>query len=248
VKVLAIGVLVALAPSTVAGSGLDLSWNTCPAASYTFDLNLPCSTPGGSARLFGAFISDVSIPAVVAMEVTLDVFVDEPTLPDFWNFNTVISTMSCQRELSFGVERPLTGCDGVADLWNPVPPGLEASVAIGYYPNLGGSPNRGRLVGLIFRDVSHPTAVAAGTQTFAFQLDLSTSLASETGGPCTGCSSELAVRFAQARLYTTGTGSPVYFFEGPGIWSDCVVANGGIVGCFTPVQNRTWGSLKALYR
>lgn len=88
--------------------------------------------------------------------------------------------------------------------------------------------------------------VAANTDYFVFKIDFYADLATESSGPCAGCSDQAAIVFN--RLGLLAPASPTNEDEEL-LTAACATWNGGTSICgVTPTQNKTWGALKSLYR
>ena len=75
-----------LLASPAFAAGIDLSWDNCAADGGTSDIVFDCATYGGTERLFGSWISDVTIPRFHTLELIIDLEADAPDLPAFWDF------------------------------------------------------------------------------------------------------------------------------------------------------------------
>jgi len=237
---LAFGLLL-LASAPVAAAGIELQWDNCP-PNGLLDVSLDCTNPDAVRSFYAAITSDVTIPEFVAADIFIDFHVDSPGLRDFWKFDTLISDGCNPGILLDDTFDPLV-CSGLGNLWGDDPYGSKGDVALGYVPHYGGDPTGGRLVASIFRASIDPILLSAGQPYFLFRVALKSEYSSEAGGSCDGCCEAVAFTLKQVNLQGLDV-RPILTTPGPA---------GNVVtvtpsGCVTPVQNKTWGQLKALYR
>jgi hypothetical protein len=247
-KTLAITVVLLLFPLAAHGAGIDLTWSACPGGGSYSEIEFPCGCPGLAVPLFGTFTSFVDVQDFVAVDFWLDLQNDAATLQDFWTFNTPNTPSACNVGIDLRDDRPSGECGGYATPWGPF--GNQAGVALSFIPNFGGVQNRGRIVGSVYRTDGGSTTVTAGVPTFAFRLDIYPDFATESGGPCAGCSTPTQILFLQANLVSE-TQPPVALASGGTVGQ--IVTSGYPGGheftCLpTPTRRQTWGLLKSLYR
>jgi len=239
------GWLVLLACPAFAG-GLDLTWDACAIDGGVSDVVLDCGSSDPYRAIYATFITDTDVPAFRWLSFVADFEVDAPTLPDFWLFFATggqIGTPWCNL------------IDHVAAQCPHAPSVLSGSVGgipeenSEYIPYIGGVPNRGRLVGQVYRgEALPPLTLRAGQIYLAFAIRIYMGLATEAGGPCDGCTTPATIVLNQITLYSAEV--PPVVLTGPGMLSNCVTTSGGgSVPCgATPAKRSTWGSIKALYR
>jgi hypothetical protein len=251
-KPLVLGVaFLALSAAPVSAAGLSLTWDACATnAGAASDKVLDCADPSGIAQLFGVFNSPSALPADgLQLDFSIDLQVSGATLPDFWNFNTMITPAACNDGVLLFSSRPGTVICSAANPWLGPQTGCGCDEVIHYRPNHGGS-NRGRLLGLVSRPSS--PGIAANTNYYGFHLEFISTVAVEAGGACAGCSESVAIVWNSALIRTTpsaGVDPTSVPISGAGIASNCATVNGATSICAaTPARNRTWGALKSLYR
>lgn len=241
----ALAVAVALATSAGAARAAGnayLSWNACYHDGGVSDISFPCGTgPGYSASLMVTFVPSVAMGDFVALDFYFDVGTSLAQMPEFWQFATVIEPSNCNPGIESHTERPSAGCASAVDTWNP-----STTTLVGYSGISGNFlPNRGRIVGTAYFPEADVIAINPGTEYFGVEIRLLTDAATESGGACSGCPTPMTIALAQAHVVSLAGPDEII---SPTVASACVTSNGGI-DCFAvPVQNRTWGRLKQLYR
>jgi hypothetical protein len=234
--------LAAAAPA-VHAAGLDLTLDGCNTGTGVQTLAPACGESSTLFSIVGCFQLATDVAGVMGLDLALDVEVEGLTLPDFWMFDACNAT-----GVTFSVARPATGCDGAAELWGAG--GGEADFTRAYLSRPNGLMTRGRLVASIDR-IADPVDVAAGTNQFAFELQLSVVNASESGGACAGCATPIVVSWTSAEVRSIAEAHPAPIpILGAGLTGRCVRLSGAdpMTCLATPARNLTWGRLKALYR
>lgn len=246
---------VCAAPAAFAdvNGGLDLTWNACAATGGVPTTTLDCAG-GGAAPAFGTFFVTSVQDSVIAMDVALDLIVNNAGLPTFWHFEAG----GCNEltGAAFSNTKPSLGCGSIAQvtpLWTPSGSGN----ALGFVPQTRG-PNTGHFVGSVFRPSTSPGKCnASPSNYFGFAFTIITDNAQEnTIGTCVGCPLGFNIVWNSANLINAraaqgaGIEAAPYPIAGPGNVGNCITGNGGAPGgCqATPARNRTWGQLKSLYR
>jgi hypothetical protein len=254
--------LIALTAPVAMGAGLDLAWNNCATTGGAADVSLPCAGGLPLKSMYGSFSVDAPVTGFAALDFFIDIEVDDPGLPTFWQFNTATS-VGCNGGLAITQDfDPAYGglfCPGVEYVYGDYNTGgfamgdaMEGKV-LGYVPNQGGAPNRGRVVGSIFRRADNTRNLNAATNYLGLVLAMNSLSASERGGSCNGCLVSSAWVWNQANIGAipasqNGPESTVVV-TGPGAVSNCATTGGGNSLCgATPTQSKSWGALKSLYR
>jgi hypothetical protein len=218
-----LALLCLVAPARPAEAGLDLTWSACNTQpTGTGDIALDCGNPDAVAKLFGNFQSPVAIPGFLAMDAVIDIRTSGSTLAPFWHFESG----GCNEGafLLFDA-KPSTECPSAsnANPWGPN--GNESFSAITLIQAGRGGDNRTRVLMTIARPSTTPVPVAAGQNTFAFELDL----VNTNEASCTGCSTPAVIGWSYAALYGA-TGSPTVELINAGTRGSSVAVNGGIAG------------------
>lgn len=247
-KKLLISLAVLAIPTVAFAQGIDLSWNDCVgSATATQNKNFVCTgTVNQTYKLVHCFKSPVSLGAFVAFDAFLDLQVSTAgPLAPFYHYETG----GCQGGTVKGVAifdniSVFGNCvaNGFSDPWaGDGSGGLEAIAA--YLPD-NPVPGRGHFV---YGDASTgaPQAIPAGVNYYAVDLDFN----NKNKNVCTGCATSGATVWNTAFL-ESNDGTPVVVLSSPDKGSNCATFNNGpaAICAATPVHNRTWGSIKSLYR
>lgn len=227
-----------LTVAATAHAGLDLSWGNCPPNGGVSNQNLaPCDGNGGPYQLFGNFQSPVTVNNFVALDAIIMLRdEDRPNIAgSFWDFGTCNSS-----GIAISDARPAT-CVGGSNPWGG---GGSASDAFITNYVVQPDPQQARMYLTIARGATSPTTINAGTNYYAFDLQIF----EDNQGACPGCLDRVAFVWNEATLFSTTDNAVV--ITNPGNLSQCGTANGATAAnCgITPVNNKTWGSVKALYR
>lgn len=218
---------------------LDLSWRNCVIAApgevdpvwiEDFDCNQP------TEYLLVASIRFPETNGFQGLDAILDFESEAPgTLAPFWRFDA-FSTLGCNDRVDVATDIGRLGrCTATPSMWDTVEIALLFSMDVDPL-----SPNRARLsVG-----IRGATFFYAGDHKYAFHLVIRTDRAPS----CQGCSHPVAIVWNDAWLGREG-GAELHL-EGTGKVSPCVTVNGATATtcAATPVRNKTWGAIKALYR
>ena len=235
-------------------AGLDLTWDACNQgplhqSAKTFD----CAG-GAPALLYGCFQSPVALPTFFGMDISIDIQInDSAATPAFWHFEP----LACNDGfLTLSDNKPAVPCPTAThtNLWGPGG-GTSDAFITAYAPAFTGA-NRPRLNMTITRPSSSTIAVnASPANNFGFEL----TFLLDNAGTCAGCNSSATIVWNSATLFSAAANSvrpepssTVITSRDASLVSPCVGAGpsgGGQTNCeATPAHNRTWGSLKALYR
>jgi hypothetical protein len=220
----------------------DLAWNNCYGiAGATQNMNYACdgSRVGIPFKAVMSFVCPIEAPQFVGIQAVLDIQAAAPTLPDFWR----MGVSECNEG---GVAFPIsmlgvgTGATGAC-----VNPWLGDNSGGGYdYASGFGGANRSRLR-ITLAKVT-PSALNYGVNYLGNVVGIDP--ANEAG--CAGCEVPACLVLNQYELYqVAGTPIDIYFMENKNI-QQAIFWNGGDPSCAaaTPAKNKTWGSVKSLYR
>lgn len=244
-------------PSTahaIPGRGTDIQWNDCvggPAALNNVNFNCV----GAVDRTYHGvcnFKINQNVPhfAAITAHFRLMTYDAPQPLAPFWHYEVG----GCQR---LGGGSP----DGIAisdvmpanaycaeyftDPWGgDGSGGVEAIVS--YSPD-NPTPGRALMVVGVAR-VGGSTTLNAGDNYFAFSVSFN----NRNRTSCAGCSGAGGLEWIRTILESDDGSPPIELVGvGPDKGNTCASFNGGISACLcacTPVLNRTWGTLKAMYR
>ncbi len=264
-SLLAVLALMAVAPAAFAGNELYIRWDQCYGDGGTYNKAFACDVNTGVDYLVASYRLDQAQPGpYTGVEAGISIASTGTTLPSWWEYKNVGSCRTTSLAIDPVPPATATAC---VDLWG----GLAAG-GIGQY-QLASSPippaTNSALVRLMVA-VPPQLAFALPAQQEIFAFRLSFNHARTTGSPsCTGCGDPMCLGFSYARL-TGPVGVPSLVISGantpghgsratwqPGgaassIAGDCPTGHAcyGWVTCdaSTPVPDRTWGSIKSLYR
>jgi hypothetical protein len=229
-----------------AQGGINLSWNDCGPAgqpSQTF----ACNTNGNPPHtMIGSAVSPNPIDLMVAAAMVLDLQTNQPALTPWWNMDTAPAPPGCRTgSLSASFDFSL-GPFTCGDIW-----GGGATGGSNYISQFGGKANHGRI--RLVCAVPAPIAVDNSTENYYFKVTINNAKTAGTGN-CVGCLDGACIVFNSLELdQNPGVPGGNTIISNP-LGSQFVIwqSGGGSVagGCpqATPTNNKTWGSVKSLYR
>src|SRR5262245_22720204 len=227
--------LQALSAPARAQTGLNLSWDDCGAAGSATK-TFACDVNTGVDVLVASYAASSALCAEYCRGI-IDLQASTNTLPDWWQYKNPGSCRlgSLQASADFSTES--AGC---LDVWQ----GAAVPGLIAYEVGLG-APNRARITA-IAQLVTECQSVPAGVEAGAFKLRIDHG-STVGSGACQGCMDAVCIVFNS--LVILQTNDPDVFIDGPLI-RNYVTWQSGFLNCpgATTVQNRTWGSIKTLYR
>jgi hypothetical protein len=232
-------VFVSLGSPATAQQGMDLSWNSCPMTAANTNKSSACgfSSETEQNNLLATFQLQQNVPDFYGVQVTLDVIVDSPTLPDFWH----LEAGGCRDgRLAMGlVGGVLTTCTNAY-------PG-NAMQGGGYVFELhpSGQPDRRQIRGTWTRGDGQVVGLTAGVRYYGARLILT--IADGDANLCAGCSLPACIILRSTQVLT-GSGSGPLITQP--LTRNFVTWQGGDPECAQPVQDQrtTWGGVKSLYR
>ena len=230
------------------GGAINLGWTDCPGqGTYTLTRTFACNSNTGPTHIvFGSFVAPAGVLAVTGFASVMDLQTAGAAAP-WWDVRASLPT-GC-RPASMTSSFDFTGGPfGCYDYWQGgAVGGQSANAPVG---------NRVRLLATaaLPSGDSRITSIPQGTEVYTFKLSFNN--AKSTGlGACAGCSQEACIVF-NSMLVTQVPGTPGgnFTFSAPGtsahvIWQGWTTQNPS-EQCpgITPATNRTWGSIKAIYR
>jgi hypothetical protein len=241
--------IVAFAGSaSAAGGGINLGWLDCPnQGEYLLTRSFACDTNQGAHTLVGSFVAKSGMLAVSGYSAAIDVRTVGPALPSWWDLRSNLPA-GC-RAGSLSPSFDFTGGPfGCFDYWQGgAVGGSSANVPVGSQVRLLST------AALPAGD-SRITPIPEGTEVYCFKLTINNA---KTVGPgaCGGCSEEACILLT-SMLVTQVPGTPGgnFTFTNP-VQSNIVLWQGWTTvdpsqSCpsYSPVRNRTWGAIKAVYR
>lgn len=223
-----------------AAGGLNLHFGGCSvdvgaSSSATF----ACNTNAGSEVLYASVVLPASMPLFLGTSALIDVTVESPTLPDWWQ----TAAGQCRANaisMSFDPSLLATDC---GDIWGGTP-----NLSVFQLQQYLHGPNMVRLNGGAAVPAGQEIALVADGTTELNVARVSISHSKTTGtGACAGCEVGACIVLQECYLQQPA-GNPLYRLTTP--ISNVVTFNGASPLCAgaTPTQNRTWGAVKGLYR
>lgn len=225
--------------------GTYLTWWACPGDPHAVS-NVPfdCVAGGGIVyTLVGSFTVAIDVPRAKTMSIDVNVaFPGLQSVPPFW----AIDGAGCNASGFTLVKGAPAGC---VDHVNAFCRGDSNQCDLLYTASVVPGSGMLRLAITAARGFPDTTSLAAGQRYFAFALNVPMDAAAS----CGGCTAPAAIGFNQGTIYSVdsnGQPLPPIVVTGsyPGAKA-CATVNDGVSDCSrVPVQRRTWGRLKSLYR
>jgi hypothetical protein len=241
-----VGALLALTASTALAQGISLSWNLCTAGGGVANRASTCLVTTGANTMISSFYSPVSITALESMEGYVD-YQSGVGISCWWD----LRASNAPRAASLSVLLAAPGDINGDPTW---------ACASNYWFDKGGLVGGGGSMSVIGNGNGRISCVAgvpqgsgslpaAGEQA-AFGIRFNNANAPVANG-CLGCLSPACFTLNRVTLYNAG--SPIGVELNTAVTRNSVTWQGGAIGgpgcpAATPTQNKTWGSVKALYR
>jgi hypothetical protein len=236
---LACAALTLVATSAFAG-GINLSWVDCGAFG-ALQRNFACNTNSGLNSAVASVVTGVDMAQLNGQASVLDMQTNQAALSNWWQFNSPGCRFASPALIAGNFD--FTANINCLDPW-----GGTASGGLNYSPGFGG-PNRARIRTVCA--IIGSTGITGVDEYYMFKVNISN--ARSTGaGACAGCTDGACIVF-NSILVTQPAGVGDYTISNT-LLRNWVQWQGGAVnvtgGCpaATPTQNRTWGSVKSLYR
>jgi len=216
-----------------AESGLFTAWDGCDDGKV-LNKTFACNTNVGAETLVVSFQDIYNFPRVVHADISVNVcFREFHVVPDWWQLGTGGCRLGA---LTLAPTSPGAGC---TPLWNPA--GISTQLKGPAQGNLVNGFNF--TVSVFVSDSARAPDIVAGEEYQLFRLVLDHSRTAGSGA-CGGCLTAAGIGADWVWFYSTdganwGQGSVTH-----ATWQDATLF------CYakSPVQNRTWGSIKTLYR
>jgi hypothetical protein len=240
--------------ASIASAQINLAWRNCIAitaggASALQNVNYACDGSLNGVPFKGvlSFIAPANTAHFVGADALLDVQTADPTLPDFWQ----LGLGEC-RDGNFSYPASLTGIGNTGSCRNPFAGGGTGG-GFQYDVQPGGVRAR---VQLAFARADE-FALVAGAQYIAGMFTLDTFKDVDLGdGECAGCAVPACLVLNQINVLQTAGQTPPSQDQNvltAAATRQYITWQGGAVGgagcpAETPTKNKTWGSVKSLYR
>jgi opacity protein-like surface antigen len=229
--------------ASAASAQVNLSWNNCiGVGTAAMNMNYACDGSGAIHKAVMSWKNPVGMAEFVGIQAVVDIQTSSPVLPDFWRRGS----LECA-EGNVDFPASLSGIGGAGVCNNVWAGGLTGG---GYeYQSGFGGPGRARVRLAFSRDT--PVATAYGANYLAGVINMLTTKDIDTGlGVCDGCQIPGCLVLNSVELFAVA-GAPVeeYTMHLPD-QRNWITWQGGDPSCVgaTPTHNRTWGSVKSLYR
>jgi hypothetical protein len=254
-----VSILLALGPISAAHAGNEiyLRWDNCLTDGGTYNRVFACDTNSGTEVLVGSFRLDEAVAQASGLSAIIHLASPGyPTLPAWWSLRPA-GCRPGSLTASFTPPATSTAC---VDRWQ--------GMGIGGVSYEDGG-NVGRILVLAAVPAGSEFAIPAGQEIFAFQLRINHAR-TVGAGSCAGCSAPVCIGWGEARITPSATGVCIMGVDTPDNGSNVTWQPGGVattngachpiqgccgplitnVSCFsaTPALDRTWGSIKTLYR
>jgi hypothetical protein len=246
-KLLVFAALLALSAGSARAAGVNLGWNDCPAGgTYTLTRTFACNTNTGLNTLVGSFVAPAGVIQMSANEVVMDVQTGGATLAPWWT----MAAGQCRAAASVAGDFNFVGGPFTCvDYWQA---GAIGSLSWSVLPN---TTNRCRIKGVFALPAGDAriTSVPVDLEVYSFKCNINN--AKSTGlGACAGCNAEACIVLNEITINQPAPDPPRTPITNPAasshvIWQAWTTLDpNNLCPAVTPTRNKTWGSIKALYR
>ncbi len=224
-------------PATAAG--INLAWDECGIYGSVGRVS-SCNTNAGTNTMVVSYVPPAGITALVGSVAIIDLTSASPTLPDWWQ---VMNYGSCRDgALSVSADFSSPAYANCQDYWSGYG-SASAQYVVGY----GGDPGAARIVVSGSIPVQFAVPLDPASEYYDFLVHI-TNQSTVGAGSCAGCDVGVCVVLNEVQLDPSGRAETQVLTNPQDNYM--LTWQGGVVGCplVVPVKNRTWGSIKALYR
>lgn len=233
--------LLLLASATVArAGGIDLSWSDCGSFG-TGQRSFACTTNAfGSEVLIASAVPAVAMPALNGNDCVILIQTPSATLPAWWQFQSG----GC-RAGNVSVTSDFTSFGSCVDPWQ----GFAAAGFLVDYPVAGSGPDVERIRTVTGLPSGAEMAVDTSHELYLVRVTILHGKTVGTGS-CAGCTQSACIVLQKVELLAPGGGVAQTLtntlLRQHVVWQDPAL----VAGCpgATPARDRTWGSVKSLYR
>lgn len=229
--------------ASAAYAAIDLSWDGCNPGVATSDKVFSCDGTG-FYETFGTVVPSVPVTNFIGIQGQIDIQSEGGPIPEFWAFelgapnNSVFGYVDARGTSTLA-------CNALTTMWgNTGTGGTDVFQYDRGATSPRGMPLNRALIQFADARLTPIATLNAGTNYYAFTLNFDEASAVDL----TGCSSPVAMVLNEIELASTT--NVAVEEQAPGLRGNCATVNGaGPASCAaTPVKNRTWGSVKSLYR
>jgi len=237
------GALLALTAGA-ASAGINLSWNDCGTFGTNF-VPLTCTSNTGNIILVVSATPDINLDNALTQETVIDLETSAATISPWWDMRaTGCRPTSISSPFSFTI----ANC---TDPWNgQALGGMDYGVAPIPGVTNGNHPNHARIRTVCALSAATPAALVAGTEYYMCEVVINKQKTAGLGS-CAGCTDDATFFLNSVKISqpdgSTG-GNPTYTTADNNTCVRTRSAPSAAQCNATPNINRTWGSVKALYR
>ena len=236
-------VLVAATPAAHA-AGINLYWNDCSAgATATNHRSFACDTNVGRNNLTASFDPPDGLTRLNGLNLVIEIKSSVSPLAQWWRFK---NAGTCRlTSLLANTVFPEASC---IEPWA----GSGTAAISAYLENVGGNARHARIGATVSVGSALEGPVSSGTEYYGVNIVINN--AKTVGdGSCTGCQDPLCIVLNEIKLTQPAGvegGSPQIANPRDNAWVfwQTVGAEPPDYLCYTPTLNRTWGTMKSLYR
>lgn len=213
---------------------IDLTWDGCSNDAGIRATTFDC-VGGGTRDLVGTFRLPSELPDFIGIQGTILIAVEGGfDMAPFWQYETGGCNVSHLTLGSFAT--PVAGCAADSIPW---PTAAVGSLLTFTRTTLGA-----RLDFAVSHNPPRSTPLAADVPYFGFRLQFDLA----TAASCAGCSTPAALYLEEFDVASLT--APALYLHKEGAAATCAMVNGASVALCeaVPVRDRTWGSIKSLYR
>jgi len=212
--------------------GINATWTDCSTGPMT--RTFACNSNVGTNDIVASFEPPRNIPDVIGAIGVIDLCLGGVNLAPWWQ----LGSGGCRVGALSASAIDLSGQPTCADVWQG-----QAGASTDYIVGYSGW-DSARI--LVFVNMSAQVAqpVASGTEYHAFTVRIRND---NTVGGCAGCNYPACIVLNEIRLITVNSGDVV--ITNP-LMSNYLQWQADVPNCpfIVPVQNRTWGQVKTMYR
>jgi hypothetical protein len=232
------GALLALTAGIAsAAGGINLAWNDCSPTGLVGKTFTCASNTLSGAIMIASAVAPVQMDQLNSEESEMILQTNQAALSPWWN----LQTGGCRTGVA-------AGFDFTGGPFTCIDPWVGAASGGMSYDAAFGAPNRARIRTVCA--IAGSTGITGTDEYYFFKVTLLGSKTTGTGS-CAGCTDGACIVFTSLKLnQPAGVGD--YVITNPLVNQYVTWQSGGNLGgdcpAATPTQNRTWGSVKSLYR
>lgn len=229
---------------------LTLGWDNCRVSGPGLaSKSFACTSNSGSSRLVGAFIAAPGVVQLNSADMSVDIFLQNANVSPWWQHPGPAGSCRTAGQLSVDYTNA-AGVTCANEYWTSIPGGPFGGFS---YAWPSSQINHALLRGVVAVDNNAAGAVPPGFETYLFTAAISHGNNVAPQAICAGCTTSACISFFRAEMFQTNNDNFVITESSapsltPGNNQVTWQSVDGCAGDPTPTQNRTWGSIKAIYR